>query len=1010
MEFDPRRLIKEHFSKNLKTFKPLVGEVDTNYFVDTPDGDAFNLKIANPESSPENLDLQNKALAHLKQKAVPFLIPEVVPNKKGEYTTTITDLAGQTRFMRLLKWIPGRLWTEVCPHSGPLIQSLGRLAGIMSKSLADFDHPAGHRFIKWDPSQASWTKDYLSEIEGNDRIETVNYFLDLFENQAKGKLDSCRKGINYNDYNDHNILVSNNLIDPEVIGVVDFGDMVFTHTVNEAAVASAYAMMDKPDPLTVALNIVQAFNAIYPLQEEEIAMIFPLIAARLVVSVTCAAMNKKEHPENEYLLISERSAWNLLEKLKSIHPDFAHYAFRQACGLEACPLNRVYQDWLDKNRPSIGKIVNNDLAKAKVLDLSVGSLELGNNENYEDAASFERWVSSKLEENKADAALGKHDEPRAIYGTDPFKVEGNDGPEWRTVHTGLDIFSTPGSPVFAPWDGEVHSFADNDRDRDYGPTIILKHTIEPDFSFYTLYGHLSKNSLVSLKKGRKVKKGQAIATIGARNENGNWPPHLHFQIILNMFENSGDYPGVALFRQRELWRSICPDPAAFLSLNQPALTYSELTVDEILSGRREHLGKNLSLSYKQPLKIVRGYMQYLYDHTGRRYLDTVNNVPHVGHQHPRVIRAARRQMEVLNTNTRYLHENIVRYAQELCATLPEELNVCFFVNSGSEANELALRMARAYTGQKDMVVIEVGYHGNTAGCIEISDYKFSGPGGKGAPDYVHVVPIPDTYRGLYRAPDPQAGEKYALFIKETVEKVKQKGKGIAGFICESLLSCGGQVVLPENYLKKAFEHVRNEGGLCIVDEVQVGFGRVGSKFWGFELQQVIPDIVTMGKPIGNGHPLGALVTTQKVAEAFADGMEYFNTFGGNPVSCAVGREVLRIIQEEKLQEHSLKVGNTLIAELRKLQKDYPVIGDVRGSGLFIGVELVKNPERREPAAEKAFALINRMKDRGILMSREGRFNNVLKIKPPLPFDFPDVDLLIGALTRTLKEDFMRIGS
>lgn len=414
----------------------------------------------------------------------------------------------------------------------------------------------------------------------------------------------------------------------------------------------------------------------------------------------------------------------------------------------------------------------------------------------------------------------------------------------------------------------------------------------------------------------------------------------------------------------------------------------------------------MSISYRKPLHVVRGYMQHLYDDTGRRYLDTVNNVPHVGHQHPRVVRAAQRQIAVLNTNTRYLHENIVRFAEELMATFPPELCVVHFVNSGSEANELALRMVQAYTGQKDMVAVEVGYHGNTGGCIGISSYKFDGKGGQGVPPHTHIVPIPDTYRGLYRT-DPEAGRKYAAHVQQAIEKVQAPGRNIGGFICESILSCGGQIVLPEGYLQEAYRHVRAAGGLCIADEVQVGFGRVGEKFWGFELQGVVPDIVTMGKPIGNGHPLAAVVTTPAVAAAFANGMEYFNTFGGNPVSCAIGREVLNVIRDEDLQANALQVGKYLSAGLRDLQQRHPAIGDVRGPGLFLGFELVKNRETLEPATAEAGYLANRMRELGVLMSTDGPFENVLKIKPPMCFSEQDADFLVDSLDKVLGEDFLQ---
>jgi len=364
-------------------------------------------------------------------------------------------------------------------------------------------------------------------------------------------------------------------------------------------------------------------------------------------------------------------------------------------------------------------------------------------------------------------------------------------------------------------------------------------------------------------------------------------------------------------------------------------------------------------------------------------------------------------MAVLNTNTRYLHENLTRYAERLCATLPEPLRVCFFVCSGSEANELALRLARTHTGWKDTMVVDAGYHGNTTSLVEISPYKFDGPGGGGAPSHVHKVPMPDVYRGLYKMSDPQAGEKYAQHIAAAIRHIAERGSHLSAFICESLLSCGGQIVLPEHYLKQAYRQVRNAGGVCIADEVQVGFGRVGTHFWAFETQDVVPDIVTLGKPIGNGHPLGAVITTPAIAASFANGMEYFNTFGGNPVSCAIGLAVLDVIADERLQANAQKVGAHLIEGLRRLMDQHPLVGDVRGLGLFAGVELVSDRQTLEPAATQAAYLVNRLKECGILVSTDGPFHNVLKIKPPLVFTEANADFLITTIDKILTEDFLK---
>jgi len=423
--------------------------------------------------------------------------------------------------------------------------------------------------------------------------------------------------------------------------------------------------------------------------------------------------------------------------------------------------------------------------------------------------------------------------------------------------------------------------------------------------------------------------------------------------------------------------------------------------EEILVLRRRHLGGTLSVSYRRPLKIVRGEGQFLFDEDGRPYLDCVNNVCHVGHCHPCVVEAAQRQMAALNTNTRYLHDHIVEYARRLSGTMPDPLEVCFFVCSGSEANELALRMVRTATGRKDVVVLDGAYHGNTGGMIDISPYKFDGPGGAGRPDHVHVAPVPDTFRGPYRGDDPEAALKYAAGVGEAVRGADAAGRPVGAFFAESLPGCAGQIVLPDGYLGAAYEHVREAGALCVADEVQVGFGRVGTDWWAYETQAVVPDIVTLGKPIGNGHPLGAVVTTREIAEAFDNGMEYFNTFGGNPVSCAAGLAVLDVIEEEGLRAHALEVGTRLRDDLAALVARHELVGDVRGLGLFIGVELVRDRDSLEPATREAAAVIEEMKQRGILLSTDGPFGNVIKIKPPLVFSRDDAGRVVEELDEVL---------
>ncbi|MEZ4883265.1 MAG: aminotransferase class III-fold pyridoxal phosphate-dependent enzyme [Chitinophagales bacterium] len=1019
----------EHFRVGVTSIKELPSYEDQNFHLKTKEGKQFTLKIKTLGTDVEKIELEHLVMLQLNNTAHDLQFPQPVPNQLGELITQITTSDGSVYFIRLLTWVAGRMLAKVNPHTPELLENLGEACGRICWEMQGLDHLEAHRTFKWNNSQAIWIKDKIEIFEDPDKRSDIAYFIKLYETEALPHLQYLPKSIVHNDLNDFNVLVTEDLLHPKIAGVIDFGDVIYTNTINELAICIAYNCMNKKDPLTAACHILKGCHRVFHFLDAELKVLFPLIAIRLAVSIISSTEQILENPENEeYLLTHQRPAWILLKQWKKISPSFAYYAFREVCGFNPCPKNELFVEWVSKHRHNFGQLIfpNNSksfpsktttYSKSLVFDLSVGSLQLGNNPNFEDAQLFDRRVQQLLVEANANVGIGRYNEIRPIYTTDSYLVEGDNGPQWRSVHMGLDIFMDAETPIFAPLDGTIHSFQNNDADRDYGPTIILEHRVSEDLTFYTLYGHLSLDSLEGLQEGQKVWKGQQICKIGPIPINGNWPPHLHFQVILDMLGKKGDFEGVVFPHHRTIYKSLCPDPNLLSGIEVENLEVKDFSNEEILQQRQKHLGRSLSVSYHKPLQIQRAFGPYLYEHTGRRYLDTANNVPHIGHQHPRIVKVAQEQMAVLNTNTRYLHPTITAFAEKLCATLPPELSVCHFVNSGSEANELAVRMAKAFSGQRDMVVMEVGYHGNTNVCVDISSYKFEGKGGSGKRDWVHVVEMPGKRwmeqrkeRKLWQSwmPKKSVQSETLPTVEAVVKKLKEEGKGIAGFICESILSCGGQIVLPPNYLKAAYEQVRAAGGVCIADEVQVGFGRVGDYFWGFELQGVVPDIVTMGKPIGNGHPLAAVVTTPEIAAAFANGMEYFNTFGGNPVSCAIGLEVLKVIEDDGLQANALKVGNYLKAGLQELMKRHSIIGDVRGHGLFLGFELVKNRETFEPAPEQTTYLANRMRELGILLGTDGLYHNVIKIKPPMVFSIENADFLLATLNRVLQEDFMRL--
>lgn len=754
-------LAKKYFGIDANA-KALTGEYEFNFLLTATDGTKFIFKAAGDEHSYDFFDAQVRIVQHLQQSEVADKFFRYIPNLSGE-AITIIEKENRKFYLRLLSFLKGEFWCDTTYRSDALHYNLGNFLGKMDKALKNFSHPAMHRRYVWDISNAADANKKLHCIKDHERRRIAGYFLLQFEAEALPFISSLRHAYAHHDANDTNILVEGD----KVVGLIDFSDMLYTALINNLAVACTYAIMNHDDPLHAASLVVKGYHDAYALTEEEVDLLYYLIAARLCISVAQSAWNAFLETNNEHHFISEKPAWDLLYKLIRINPVKAQDSFRRACGFK--------------------NIISNE-----------------------------------------------------------------------------------------------------------------------DYS------------------------------------------HL-------------------------------------------------------LAERKEHIGRNLSIAYKQKIKIVRGALQYLYDDKGNTYVDCVNNPSHVGHCHPVVVKRMQKQLATLNTNTRYLHDSIVEYAKRLTATLPSSLSVCYFTNSGSEANDLAVRMARHYTKQKDIIVLDHAYHGTSTVAMEMSPYKFDGKGGFGKMPWIHKAMNPDMYRGAYRYDDADAGKKYAADVQRIIDELKKENKAPAVFICETLLGVGGQIPLPPNYLSEVYQHVRNAGGLCIADEVQVGFGRVGEKFWGFELQDVIPDMVVMGKPIGNGHPLAAVVVTNEIADAFNNGMEYFNTFGGNPVSMTAGLAVLDVIEQEQMQQHALDVGNYLLQGFRMLMQKHLIIGDVRGHGLFIGAELVKDRITLEPALPEIDIVVEKVKSKGYLISTDGPLHNVLKIKPPLTFNKKNADELLQYLDEAFNE-------
>ncbi len=995
--------------------KRLDGERDLNFLIESGDGQVV-FKIANSQENAAMLECQHDLFSTMAQADGEIAVPKTIQSVNGNPVESVISASGEKHFCRTVRFIAGRLMSAVNPQTAELLESLGETVGEIDIVLADFKHQAIERPLLWNMTDAVEILERYKPLLGDDnKTALINFFQNRFTNRVMPVADRLRFGAIHNDANDNNVIVEGSgPWNQRVKGIIDYGDMVYSWIAVDVAVASAYAMLDKPHPLDAAASVIKGYHRKFPLTEIEISVLFDLMCMRLCLSVCICAEQKSRSPDNKYLRINEQSAWATLAQLQLISADFAHYLFRDSCGYAPVSTTARVVSWLRSNTEQFKSIVKFDLRAEPllILDFSVGSAQMPNPGKTIDPRGAAKSIFRAIEDAQCVAAVGKYDEYRLIYSSEDFTDTTG---HRRTLHLGIDIFMPAESAIYAPLAGKVYGLENNDACLNYGGTLILEHLADDAngvLKFYTLYGHLKPASLAHHTIGDAVEPAQKIAELGDIHENGNWPPHVHFQIVTDMLGQTDTFVGVGSHAHRNIWLNLCPDANIILGIPDipdrrlnPQVNDPDKLAESILSSRAQSLSASLSLSYRQPIHLARGSMQYLYDYTGRRYLDAINNVSHVGHCHPKVVEAERQQSGVLNTNTRYLYSQIEKYSERLLDTFPDPLRVCFLVNSGSEANDLALRLARNYTHRKDIVILDHAYHGSLASLIDISPYKHNGPGGAGRPGHIHVAMMPDCYRGPY-SNETNAVLEYVDSVKDALQTAENRS-GAAAFIAESMLGCGGQIVLPDGYLTAVYEHVRDFGGLCIADEVQVGFGRIGSHFWAFESHNVVPDIVTLGKPMGNGHPLAAVITTREIADGFNNGMEYFSTFGGNPVSCAIGDAVLDVIEHENLQQNALHVGTQLRVQLNALKENYSLIGDVRGLGLFIGIELVNDHESLDPAAEQADYIAERMKQEGVLISTDGPLHNVLKIKPPLCFTEENVNQFTATLEQVLKEDFAR---
>jgi len=954
--------------------RALVSERDQNFHLHCDDGRDFVLKISNPAEDPAVLDFQIQALLHIGRVRPELPVPHIAMSVEGTPSCTVDGADGRRFVTRLLSYLPGRVLDKM--HASPaLLRDVGASAARLGQALRGFFHPAARHEMLWDLTQFPKLRKRTHFIEDPGMRRKVEGVFERFEERVLPALKDMRAQVIHNDVSLNNTLVEAD----RVVGVVDFGDMIHAPLICDLAVPISELMVEAEDRFGTAMEIAAGYCSVEPLTAEEIAIVFDLVIARTAMALVVATWRAAEHPENHAYITAGCDGYNaMIPWLLDKKSDFFHACLRKASGLPASPNAPRVAQWLSGHAAEIGPLFDRELAPLRKRVLSAEQIaEINGDAGRGSGALFD----------SIDVGFHPHGAPGC--GAD---AEGRPS-ESGALHLGTDLLARPGSAIHAPLAGVVWRL-DPVNSKPGLWDLVLEHDVSEGVRFYTCYGNVEATASRALQLGDSVATGDPIGRISACGA------PIHFQILTDQLEISGGSPRVCDPGQSGVWCDLSPDPNAILSIPPEAFAPRKEDLAALLARRVERLGPGLSLFYDRPLHVVRARGAWLIDASGRAFLDAYNNVPQVGHCHPDVVTALSVQAAKLNTNTRYLYESVLEYADRLTATMPGDLSVCMFVCSGSEANDLAWRLAKAHTGNGGGIALRDAYHGTTEAVHALSPKELRP--GESSPPHIATVPPPDGYRGPYRSSERGFAERYAGCLDDAIASLAERGYAPAAFILDSILASSGIIVPPPGYLRAAFAVVRAAGGLCIADEVQSGFGRTGSHFWGFEGHGVIPDIVTLGKPIGNGLSMAAVVTTPEIVRSLVEQREFFSTTGGNPVACAVGLAVLDVLEREKLQENADRVGAYLRSGLESLADRHALIGDVRGAGLFVGVELVRDRKTLEPATEETHAIVNAMREDGVLIGIGGVYRNILKIRPPLVFSKANADQLVAALERGLE--------
>jgi 4-aminobutyrate aminotransferase-like enzyme/Ser/Thr protein kinase RdoA (MazF antagonist) len=933
----------------------LGSQQDKNFVVTGLDGEIVGvLKIANPAFNASEIEAQDLAAERIAEAEPSLRVAVPLPNLAGQKCTAITGLVDGTALVRLLRYLPGGTPLDTGYLSPTAVAGLGEVAGRVSRALEGFTHPGLDRILQWD---LRYGADVVAELISHVADPARRARIDAAARDAWARIapradDLPRQAVHL-DLTDANVVVSRSAggsLHPD--GVIDFGDLSDSWTVSELAITVSSVLGHPGTEPTSILPAVRAFHALRPLTTIEVEALWPLLVLRTAVLIVSGAQQAVLDPDNPYITEQSDGEWRMFEQATSVPIDVMTAAIRADLGLAGGP------------RPVEVMVPIVDVDPASVVTLDLATTSDAYDFAFSDDGSLKAGVEDELAgaavQNGARLVVTQYGQAR-LSRTRKLSQESPD-----VVATGISLWVASSTPMVAPWDGEV--IADDVltlRGTRYELTLTGVHAVASS-------SVSAGEPLADAPAGQWVEVG--VRPVGA-------PP-------APLFTRFAMAPG---------WLALTRDPRPLLGL--PAVEVPD--AGDLLSRRDASFAPVQEFYYRKPPQIERGRRHYLMSTAGRTYLDMVNNVTVLGHAHPRIADTAARQLRKLNTNSRFNYAAVVEFSERLAAMLPDPLDTVFLVNSGSEASDLAIRLATAATGLRDVVAVREAYHGWTFGTDAVSTSTADNPNAIATrPDWVHTVESPNSFRGKYRGAD---AAKYAGEAVQQIEQLVADGRAPAAFICESVYGNAGGMALPDGYLQQVYAAVRAAGGLAISDEVQVGYGRLGHWFWGFMQQDAAPDIVSIAKSTGNGYPLGAVITSRAVADGFRSQGYFFSSTGGSPLSCAIGMTVLDVLRDEGLQENAARVGAHLKARLQALQDKHPIIGTVHGIGLYLGVGMVRDAETLEPAPEETSAICDRMLELGVIIQPTGDHMNILKTKPPLCIDLESADFYVDTLDRVLTE-------